>query len=78
MHFISKLILLQEQYMLIHDALVEYLLSHDTEVRNGEINKYIQNLTKFDDNNSSQLQKQYEVCKLWNLLHWLCYENKVC
>jgi hypothetical protein len=39
--------------MLIHDALVEYLLSHDTEVRNGEINKYIQNLCKIPDDKTS-------------------------
>lgn len=51
----------EEQYMLIHDALVEYLLSHDTEVRNGEINKYIQNLTKIKENNTSLLQQQYEL-----------------
>jgi hypothetical protein len=47
--------------MLIHDALVEYLLSHDTEVRNGEINKYIQNLCKIPDDKTSLLKKQYEV-----------------
>ncbi|XP_063439230.1 tyrosine-protein phosphatase 99A-like isoform X4 [Mytilus trossulus] len=51
----------EEQYMLIHDALVEYLLSHDTEVRNGEINKYIQNLTKIQEDKSSLLQKQFEL-----------------
>jgi hypothetical protein len=44
-----------------HDALVEYLLSHDTEVRNGEINKYIQNLCKIPDDKTSLLKKQYEV-----------------
>lgn len=47
--------------MLIHDALVEYLLSHDTEVRNGEINKYIHNLTTIQEDKSSLLQKQFEV-----------------
>lgn len=47
--------------MLIHDALVEYLLSHDTEVRNGEINKYIENLCKIQDNKTSLLKKQHEV-----------------
>lgn len=51
----------EEQYMLIHDALVEYLLSHDTEVRNGEINRYIQNLNRIDEYGSSLLQKQYEL-----------------
>lgn len=47
--------------MLIHDALVEYLLSHNTEVRNGEINKYIGNLCKIQDSKTSLLEKQYEV-----------------
>ena len=56
----------EEQYMLIHDALVEYLLSHDTEVRNGEINKYIQNLCKIPDDKTSLLKKQYELVTAYN------------
>ena len=62
--------------MLIHDALVEYLLSHDTEVRNGEINRYIQNLNRIDDRNSSLLQKQHEV--LQEFLTSVCLVSFCC
>ncbi|CAG2233593.1 PTPRG [Mytilus edulis] len=72
-----------EQYMLIHDALVEYLLSHDTEVRNGEINKYIHNLTTIQEDKSSLLQKQFEddyvlMTKMISCSNWPRDDQPLC
>jgi len=54
--------LLQEQYMLIHDALAEYILSHDTEIKHGDLSAYIEKLTKVHDGEKdTPLDRQYRV-----------------
>lgn len=48
--------------MLIHDALAEYILSHDTEIKHGDLSAYIEKLTKVHDGEKdTPLDRQYRV-----------------
>ena len=53
----------QDQYSFIHDALVEFIRSGgETEVKDINVSQYIRQLTAVDENGSSLVQKQYQVC----------------
>lgn len=53
---------LQDQYVFIHDALLEYIQSGDTEVSSSEIGQFVETLKR---NNAAQgdtlLQRLYKV-----------------
>ncbi|KAJ8301223.1 hypothetical protein KUTeg_020210, partial [Tegillarca granosa] len=53
----------EDQYMLIHDALVEYIISGgDTEVKKSDLSKFIDKLTEKEDGvEESLLDKQYKL-----------------
>lgn len=48
--------------MLIHDALVEYIVSHDTEIKHGDLTAYIAKLTHVNDEEKETiLDRQFKV-----------------
>ncbi|KAK3101774.1 hypothetical protein FSP39_006244 [Pinctada imbricata] len=58
----NYLVQTEEQYMLIHDALAEYLMCPNSEVKGGELSKYIEKLSESSgDNGSTVLQNQYQL-----------------
>ena len=52
---------LQDQYVFIHDVLLEYIQSGETEVKDFGIVQYIKDLIKRDPTEGSLLEKQYKV-----------------
>ncbi|XP_069101709.1 tyrosine-protein phosphatase 99A-like isoform X3 [Argopecten irradians] len=52
----------EEQYMLIHDAIAEYILSNDTEIKHGDLSEYINKITQLQDGEKeSALERQYQL-----------------
>ncbi|KAL3853318.1 hypothetical protein ACJMK2_016867 [Sinanodonta woodiana] len=64
----------EEQYMLVHDALVEYVITQgETEVRDQDISKYVANLTKvLDGEKDSLLDKQFRIVTEYKSLKGDC------
>ena len=61
------LFLLQEQYMLIHDAIAEFILTKgETEIKDVDISKYVSDLTRQINGEITPLQIQYNVSKVEN------------
>lgn len=54
----------QEQYMLIHDALAEYILTQgDTEVKESDLTKHLAELTNQVNGAITKLEVQYDVSR---------------
>ena len=52
----------QEQYMFIHDAILELVTCGDTQINAGQLHSAVQNLTKIDQLTfKTGLQTQFEV-----------------
>ncbi|KAL4226612.1 Protein tyrosine phosphatase [Mactra antiquata] len=52
----------EEQYMLIHDAIAEYILTQgDTEIKEHDISKYLENVTKQTNGELTSLDIQYNL-----------------
>ena len=55
-------VLPQDQYIFIHDALLEYIQSGgDTEVKDSNISKYVEDLLQEDSDKVTFLEKQFKV-----------------
>ena len=54
----------QDQYVFIHDVLLEYIHSGETEVKDFAIVQYVKDLIKRDSKDGSLLEKQYQVCSV--------------
>ena len=50
----------QDQYIFIHDALLEYILSGDTEVKDSNLPRYVEDL-QVEKDGEVLLHKQYKV-----------------
>ena len=56
------LLYIQEQYMLIHDAIAEYILTQgETEIRDADISKYVSDLTRQMNGEIAPITIQYNV-----------------
>ena len=54
----------QEQYMFIHDAILEQVTCGDTQISAGQLHSAVQNLTKIDQLTfKTGLQTQFDVSK---------------
>lgn len=52
----------EEQYMLIHDAIAEYIISHDTEIKHGDLTAYIEKISQIHDGEKeTALERQYKI-----------------
>ncbi|XP_033746096.1 LOW QUALITY PROTEIN: tyrosine-protein phosphatase 99A-like [Pecten maximus] len=52
----------EEQYMLIHDAIAEYILSNDTEIKHGDLTGYIDKISQLHDGEKeTALERQYKL-----------------
>ncbi|XP_021367515.1 tyrosine-protein phosphatase 99A-like isoform X2 [Mizuhopecten yessoensis] len=52
----------EEQYMLIHDAIAEYILSDDTEIKHGDLKGYIDKISQIHDGEKeTALDRQYKL-----------------
>ena len=58
--------------MFIHDVLLEYIQSGETEVKDFGIVQYIKDLIKRDPTEGSLLEKQYKVSATINCLYSTC------
>ena len=55
----------QEQYVLIHDAILEQVTCGDTQINAGQLRSAVQNLTKIDRlTSNTRLQTQFDVSKI--------------
>ena len=51
----------KDQYVFIHDVLVEYIQGGETEIKDFAITQYVKDLIKRKENDGSLLEKQFKV-----------------